>query len=89
MAAVPLDIEADVIGVDPLHPDEVTRVRGQARVAKCPGVVRQVRLLPDAPPACTETVEAIRAADHIVPGPGRGSPRCWCTCSCPRWPTRS
>ena len=70
MAAVPLDIEADVIGVDPLHPDEVTRVRGQARVAKCPGVVRQVRLLPDAPPACTETVEAIRAADHIVLGPG-------------------
>ena len=70
MAAVPLDIEADVIGVDPLHPDEVTRVRGQARVAKCPGVVRQVRLLPDAPSACTETVEAIRAADHIVLGPG-------------------
>ncbi len=70
MAAVPLDIEADVIGVDPLHPDEVTRVRGQARVAKCPGVVRQVRLLPDAPPACTETVEAIRAAYHIVLGPG-------------------
>ena len=28
------------------------------------------RLLPDAPPACTETVEAIRAADHIVLGPG-------------------
>lgn len=70
MAAVPLDIEADVIGVDPLYPDEVTRVRGQARVAKCPGLVRHVRLLPDAPPACPETVEAVLAADHVVLGPG-------------------
>ncbi|HHU38450.1 MAG TPA: uridine diphosphate-N-acetylglucosamine-binding protein YvcK [Propionibacterium sp.] len=70
MAAVPLDIEADVIGIDSLYPDEVTRVRGQARVAKCPGVVREVRLLPDAPPACEQTVEAIMAADHVVLGPG-------------------
>lgn len=70
MAAVPLDIEADVLGVDPLYPDEVTRVRGQARVAKCPGVVREVRLLPDAPPACVQTVEAVQAADFVVLGPG-------------------
>ncbi len=70
MAAVPLDIEADVIGVDPLYPDEVTRVRGQARVAKCPGMVRQVRLLPDAPGACPETVQAVLDADHVVLGPG-------------------
>ena len=70
MAAVPLDIEADVLGIDPLHPDEVTRVRGQARVAKCGGLVREVRLLPDRPPACPETVEAVLAADHLVLGPG-------------------
>ncbi|MDO5534723.1 MAG: uridine diphosphate-N-acetylglucosamine-binding protein YvcK [Propionibacteriaceae bacterium] len=70
MAAVPLEIEADVIGVDPDHPDEVTCVRGQARVATCPGVVREVRLLPGAPPACQEPVEAILAADHVVIGPG-------------------
>lgn len=70
MAAVPLDIEADVIGVDPLYPDEITRVRGQARVAKCPGLVREVRLLPDAPPACSQTVEAVLAADYVVLGPG-------------------
>lgn len=70
MAAVPLDIEADVIGVDPLYPDEVTRVRGQARVATCPGVVRAVRVLPEAPPACPQTVGAVLAADHIVLGPG-------------------
>ena len=70
MAAVPLEIEADVIGVDPERPDEVTHIRGQARVAKCPGVVRQVRLLPSAPPAFPETVEAIHAADFVVLGPG-------------------
>ena len=70
MAAVPLDIEADVIGIDPLHPDEVTRVRGQARVAKCRGSVRGVRLLPDSPPARPETIEAVMDADHIVLGPG-------------------
>lgn len=70
MAAVPLDIEADVIGIDPLHPDEVTRVRGQARVATCPGHVREVRLLPGGPPACPETVEAVLGADHVVLGPG-------------------
>lgn len=70
MAAVPLDIEADVIGIDPSYPDEITRVHGQARVAKCPGVVRQVRLLPDSPPACAQSVEAVRAADHIILGPG-------------------
>ena len=70
MAAVPLDIEADVLGIDPAQPDELTLVRGQARVAKCPGVVRHVRLRPDAPPACPETLEAVRAADHVVLGPG-------------------
>lgn len=70
MAAVPLDIEADVIGIDPIRPDEVTRVRGQARVAKCPGVVREVRLVPPGPPACPQTVDAVRAADHVVLGPG-------------------
>lgn len=70
MAAVPLEIEADVIGVDPVHPDEITRVRGQARVAISPGAVQEVRLLPADPPACTEALAAIEAADHIVLGPG-------------------
>ena len=69
MASVPLLIEADVIGLDPAHPDAVSVVRGQANVAKTPGV-QEVRLVPAAPPACPESVEAVRHADHIVLGPG-------------------
>ena len=70
MAAVPLEIEADVLGLDPDHPDECVCVRGQARVAVSPGVVNEVRLVPADPPACPEALEAIAAADHVVLGPG-------------------
>ncbi|QIK72987.1 uridine diphosphate-N-acetylglucosamine-binding protein YvcK [Propioniciclava coleopterorum] len=70
MASVPLDIEADVLGADPEHPDVLSLVHGQARVAVCPGEVMEVRLVPTDPPACPESVEAIRQADHIVLGPG-------------------
>jgi len=70
MSSVPLDIEADVIGIDPDFPDEVARVHGQARVAKCPGTVREVRLVPQDPPACPESLAAVREADFVVLGPG-------------------
>lgn len=70
MASVPLHIEADVLGADPAHPLERCLVHGQARVAKCPGEVMEVRLVPTEPPACPESVEAVRNADHIVLGPG-------------------
>ncbi len=70
MASVPLDIEADVLGADPDRPDDLTLVHGQAKVAVCPGEVMEVRLVPHDPPACPESVAAIRQADHIVLGPG-------------------
>jgi uncharacterized cofD-like protein len=70
MASVPLEIEADVIGLDPDQPDEVCQVRGQARVATTPGEVCAVRLNPTDPPACVESVEVILDADWIVLGPG-------------------
>ena len=70
MSAVPLEIEADVLALDPAQPDETTVVRGQARVAKTAGDVRAVRLIPAAPPACDEAVDAIHAADVVVLGPG-------------------
>lgn len=65
MASVPLDIEADVEsgGV-------FSTVHGQAEVARAPGSVRQVRLLPAEPPAYPESVAAIRAADWVLLGPG-------------------
>lgn len=69
MAAVPLAIEAELVDtVDGV--DQVTVVRGQSHVATAPGRVRSVRLLPAEPPACTEAVEAVEAADWVVLGPG-------------------
>lgn len=70
MASVPLDIEAEVIGLVPERPDEVSIVRGQARVAKTAGEVCSVHLSPQDPPACPDSVEAVLAADWVVLGPG-------------------
>jgi len=68
MAAVPLDIEADV------HlrsaPDRLTLVRGQVQVASVNGQVVSVRLDPTDPPACPEAVQAVLDADWVVIGPG-------------------
>jgi uncharacterized cofD-like protein len=68
MAAVPLDIEADVH----LHsaPDRLTVVRGQVEVASTDGQVVTVRLQPGDPPACPEAVRAVESADWVVVGPG-------------------
>lgn len=65
MAAVPLDIEADV-----LLDGAVQRIVGQSAVARTHGQVQQVRLLPDQPPAYPESLAAVRAADWVVLGPG-------------------
>jgi len=70
MSTVPLDIEADVIGLDPDAPDEIRLLRGQATIAKTPGEVRAVRLIPRTPPASAEALAAITAADWVVIGPG-------------------
>lgn len=70
MAAVPLEIEAEVIGLDPSRPDEPAPLRGQATVATTPAEVSKVRLLPADPPACPESVQAILDADWVIFGPG-------------------
>ena len=70
MAAVPLEIEAEVIGLDPLLPDEISFVRGQAQVAKTTAEVRSVHLYPTDPPACSESLAVIGDADWIILGPG-------------------
>lgn len=70
MAAVPLTIEADVVGSDPDRPDDLSLLRGQATVAKTGGDVRAVRLLPPDPPARRESVDSVLDADHVVLGPG-------------------
>ncbi len=70
MSAVPLEIEADVVGLDPIAPDEVCTLAGQATIAKTRATVENVRLIPDRPPAHPAVVEAVRAADSVVLGPG-------------------
>jgi len=70
MAAVPLDIVAQVVGADPARPDEVTTVRGQHECASTPGQVRSITLVPPDPPAVPEAVRAVLEADWVVFGPG-------------------
>ena len=70
MAAEPLHIEAEVTGHDPARPDATVTVRGQHLVASTPGRVESVRLVPDRPRACAESLEAIDEADWVVLGPG-------------------
>ncbi len=70
MSAVPLVIEADVIGADPGLPDEPVLVVGQEAVALATGVILDVRLIPSEPPAVPEAVAAILEADYVVLGPG-------------------
>ncbi len=68
MAAVPLEIEADIL--DPDAASGVRVVRGQVEVASARGRVAAVRLVPEAPPVCPETVAAVEEADWLVFGPG-------------------
>jgi uncharacterized cofD-like protein len=70
MASVPLEIAAEVIGLEPEKPDEISEIYGQARVATTVGEVCSVRLIPHDPPACPESIEVVLEADWIVLGPG-------------------
>lgn len=69
MALEPLEIEADVSGLDD-DPRIMRVVRGQVAVASTPGIVRRVRLIPDPPAANPEAVAAIFDADVVTLGPG-------------------
>lgn len=70
MALTPIDITAEVAGVDPLSPDELTTVRGQVEVATTGGVIRSIALEPADPAPCPEAIDAVQAADWLVLGPG-------------------
>ena len=74
MCTEPLDIEADVIGVDE-DPAAVRKIRGQVAVASTPGSVRRIRLHSanrpgHAPTACPAAVAAVHDADVVLLGPG-------------------
>lgn len=70
MSTVPLGIEAEVLGLDPVSPDEMCILAGQATIAKTRGQVQHVRLVPADAPACPESVAAIHESDFVVLGPG-------------------
>lgn len=74
MSNQPLDIEADVVGLDH-DPAAVRRIRGQVAVATTPGRVQRIRLHPaghpdEIPTACPDAVAAVRDADVVLLGPG-------------------
>ena len=70
MALTPLDITAEVSGLDPSRPDALTTVRGQVAVATADGTIESIALLPDELRPCPEAVEAVTDADLVVLGPG-------------------
>jgi len=70
MSPYPLEISAEVTGLDDADPDRVRRIRGQVAVATTVGRVASVSLVPAAPPACAEAVAAVASADLVVLGPG-------------------
>lgn len=70
MSSVPLDIVAEVIGLDPMHPDEISEIRGQSKAAKTWGEVRGIRIEPQDPPARPEVIEVVVASDFVILGPG-------------------
>lgn len=69
MSPIPLEIEAEVVGLEQ-DARVVRQVRGQVAVATTPGQVRRIRLIPEAPPASEEAIEAILNADLVTLGPG-------------------
>ncbi len=72
MSTLPLDMEADVVGLDS-DPDAVRTIRGQVAIATTPGRVKQVRLYAtgsEQPIACPEAVQAVLDADLVLLGPG-------------------
>jgi uncharacterized cofD-like protein len=70
MAVTPLDIVAEVAGLDADDPRALTTVRGQVQVASTDGQVQSVHLDPEDPPACPQALAAVIDADWVVLGPG-------------------
>lgn len=70
MAVTPMDITAEVRGLDAADPAAIATVRGQVEVATTPGDILSVALDPPDAQACTEAVAAVLAADWVVLGPG-------------------
>jgi uncharacterized cofD-like protein len=66
----PIEIVADVVGLDPDDPAAEREVRGQVAVATTRGQVVGVRLDPPSVDACPQAIDAVLDADWVVFGPG-------------------
>lgn len=75
MSSEPLDIHAEVTGLDADDDAAIRRIRGQVAVATTPGQVKRISLhnarQPGEPPkACVQAVDAVLDADVLFLGPG-------------------
>jgi uncharacterized cofD-like protein len=70
MAAVPLDLVAQVDSVDAVDAARSRTIRGQVAIAATPGRVREIRVTPADPPVPEPVLAAIAEADVISLGPG-------------------
>lgn len=70
MSAVPLELHAQVRGLDPADGDRLSTLVGQVEIARAKGAVESIAVRPEDPPAQPEAVEAVRGADAVVLGPG-------------------
>jgi uncharacterized cofD-like protein len=70
MALTPLQISAQVSGLDADDPERLSTVRGQVAVASSHGTIEAISLLPPDLRPCPQAVAAVREADLVVLGPG-------------------
>jgi uncharacterized cofD-like protein len=70
MALTPVEISAQVSGLDADDPERLSTVRGQVAVATSQGRIEAISLLPEGLVACPEAVASVRESDMVVLGPG-------------------
>jgi uncharacterized cofD-like protein len=70
LSVQPVEIVAEVVGLDPADPGAAEEVRGQVAVATTSGQVVGVRLDPEPLEACPQAIAAVMDADWLVFGPG-------------------
>ncbi len=70
VSCAPMDLEAEVAGLDPADPGRRLRVRGQVAIATTPGRVMGISPVPPRPVACEAALAAVATADWVVLGPG-------------------
>jgi uncharacterized cofD-like protein len=70
MALTPMDIRAEVRGLDPTDPSVLTTVRGQVEVATTDGVIASLDLEPPDPAVSPVVLQQVADADWAFLGPG-------------------